>query len=140
MLEVLNHENTPNHREILLASLSAKKMTDWTQPLVADGVNQHAAKAVLHGKIYDTGARLMALHELLNHVGFDKIRRLYDFPPKSDESPDPVCDACLAAAGIRARNNDKTAKGAATSYRTNFGVQTYRTRSLLPNKAFRGTY
>ena len=45
---------------------------------------------------FDTGT-LKILHDTVGHWGFDYIRKIFNFPPKSLDCPDPVCQPCLEA-------------------------------------------
>ena len=40
-------------------------------------------------------SNLLSAHETLNHIGFNRLRALLNFPPESMSSPNPVCKSCL---------------------------------------------
>ena len=61
-------------------------------PELETKVKQHAG----HISNFDTGT-LKVLHDTVGHWGFDYIRKIFNFPRKSVECPDPVCTPCLEA-------------------------------------------
>ena len=40
---------------------------------------------------------LLSAHEVLNHLGFNTLRKLLNLPPETMTSPNPVCKSCLCA-------------------------------------------
>mmetsp|Transcript_19009 Transcript_19009/g.37515 ORF Transcript_19009/g.37515 Transcript_19009/m.37515 type:complete len:327 (+) Transcript_19009:225-1205(+) len=56
---------------------------------------------------------LKQLHDAYNHLAFDRIRQLHNYPPASQNSPNPVCEACQQS-GIRRPNVTQSSKEGAS--------------------------
>jgi hypothetical protein len=67
-----------------------------------------------HVMSWDVGS-LLSAHEVLQHMGMDRVRRLLNFPPATRMSPNPVCEACQYA-HMRNKKTPKEALTAAPRY------------------------
>ena len=134
ILEPLTKANVPDHKRVIMEALQGGVTSNWLSaaatmagPSSLPPPGRHLAinKVSLHtmphrhkvqtytNKVFDTGERLMSLHEISNHEGFETLRKRHGFPPSSEEDPNPKCTACNEA-GIRSRNTDVTSKEAPT--------------------------
>jgi len=78
-------------------------------------------------------SNLLSAHETLNHIGFNRLRALLNFPPESMSSPNPVCKACLNA---QLTHGKKEKEGLRAAPRYGYRLHSDTSRKLPPCNVF----
>ena len=78
-------------------------------------------------------SNLLSAHETLNHIGFNRLRALLNFPPESMSSPNPVCKSCLNSKLVHGKQEKE---GLRAAPRYGYRLHSDTSRKLPPSNVF----
>ena len=78
-------------------------------------------------------SNLLSAHETLNHIGFNRLRALLNFPPESMSSPNTVCKSCLNSKLVHGKQEKE---GLRAAPRYGYRLHSDTSRKLPPSNVF----